>query len=186
MTAREGEQPAGQLGAARHRAGGTLDHGVQPRLLGIDAAFDEFQIAQNSGQQIVEIMRDAAGEPPDGLELLRLGQRCLGFLALRHLDLQAVVGLGQFTGAFRDAGFQQMRCLIAFRLALLQPGSHFVERTGQAAEFRLFLVRRGPRGKVTDPPASCRGNQPFGGAADEGFSGRQREDQGYDRGGTGH
>ncbi len=39
---------------------------------------EDLGIAENDGQQIVEVVRDAAGELPDGLHLLRLAQLLLG------------------------------------------------------------------------------------------------------------
>ena len=37
-----------------------------------------FNIADDDGQQIVEIVRDSAGEMTDGIEFLRLAQRLFG------------------------------------------------------------------------------------------------------------
>ena len=55
-------------------------------------------------QQVVEIVRDAAGELADRLHLLRLAQRLLGLLALVDLAQQRLVGLAQRGGLMRQRG----------------------------------------------------------------------------------
>ena len=52
-----------------------------------DAAAQQIEIAEHGRQQIVEVVGDAAGELADRLDLLRLKQRRLRFLALGHLVL---------------------------------------------------------------------------------------------------
>ena len=62
--------------------------------------FHEFKIAENSGEHVVEVMRDAAGKLANRLKFLRLVQRDFGLFAPGDLDLQPVVRLGQFPRAF--------------------------------------------------------------------------------------
>ena len=51
-------------------------------------AADHVEAAQDDGQQIVEVVRDAAGELADGLHLLRLAQQFLGLAAGLVLGFQ--------------------------------------------------------------------------------------------------
>ena len=86
-------------GLARGRLGGgeiAVDVGqpplAQPRL-------EQLHRPHDAGQEIVEIMRQAAGELADGLHLLRLPQRLLG-LAQPLLRAQAVADVvGELVGA---------------------------------------------------------------------------------------
>ena len=73
----------------------------------------QFGIAANRRQQVVEVVRDAAGEPADRFHLLRVAQllfelsaRGLGRLALGNLAAQLVVGAAQRRGALFDAAFE--------------------------------------------------------------------------------
>ena len=52
----------------------------------------QVDVAQNGGEQVVEVVGDPAGEPSDRLHLLRLPQRVLGELALRDLLVQLRIG----------------------------------------------------------------------------------------------
>ena len=85
LPAGERQQLSGQLGGALHRLGNRVD--VAPAAL-----FRQFAAAQeigrgaDDGQQIVEIVRDAAGQLPDGFHLLRLAQRFLALAALGDVD----------------------------------------------------------------------------------------------------
>jgi hypothetical protein len=51
------------------------------------------------GQQIVEIVGNAAGELAQRLHLLRLAKLLLGLGALLDLDLELAIGFGQGAGA---------------------------------------------------------------------------------------
>ena len=79
---------------------------LQPRLL--QRAADDLQPADHRGQQIVEIVGDAAGELADRLHLLRLAQRLLGALALADLGLQPVERGAQIGGALGDPRLQHL------------------------------------------------------------------------------
>lgn len=72
---------AGILGVRRHPALGGLD------------------VADDDGEQIVEIVRDAAGELAHRLHLLRLPELGFGAQALFHLLLEQGVGRGELGGA---------------------------------------------------------------------------------------
>ena len=79
LAPRKGQQTMGQgRGApdgALRRLHITVDFARTP--LG-DAGLHEIEAALDAGQNIVEVVREAAGELADGLHLLRLPQRCLG------------------------------------------------------------------------------------------------------------
>ena len=60
---------------------------------------EPLETAQNHLQQVVEVVRHAAGELADRLHLLRLAQRFLDLFALLDLRLQRLVGRGQLLGA---------------------------------------------------------------------------------------
>ena len=86
LLAREGEQTVGQrcgaLGALlRHvaRAGDARGRGRGRQVR--ELAVDDLKPAEHDGQEVVEVVGDAAGELPDRLHLLRLAQRFLGLLA---------------------------------------------------------------------------------------------------------
>jgi len=52
----------------------------------------QIKIAKNNGQQIVEMMRYAAGKQTDGLQLLGMHQRFLGLLSLLDLGAKLLMG----------------------------------------------------------------------------------------------
>ena len=93
MLAREGEQPLHQ---GRGALGGltAIAEPAADALLALDAAQREIEIADDRGEQVVEVVRDAAGEAADRFHLLRLAQRFLGRLAPRDLLAQHLVGRG--------------------------------------------------------------------------------------------
>ena len=68
---------------------------------------DDFQIADHNLQQIIEIMRDPAGQVTDGVHLLGLMQDRLGRSSLSDLRQQLPIGLGQLLllTAEREAQF---------------------------------------------------------------------------------
>ena len=74
----EGEQPPDQL---RALLGGAAGHAEDPALLLVERQppLDQVEAAEHRGEQIVEIVRDAAGELADRVHLARLEQ-----LALEH------------------------------------------------------------------------------------------------------
>ncbi len=101
LGAREDEQLLRQPG----RPGGRLlREADQPRDLGVlGPPLDEVEVADDHRQQVVEVVRDAAGQLADRVHLLRLGERRLGAFALGDLLGQTVVRCRQRIGAFGDA-----------------------------------------------------------------------------------
>ena len=74
--AAEGENLADEVGRPRGAAGNVIQIADGGGILG-DFQFGEVEVADHGGQNIVEIMGDAAGELADGFHLLRLAK--LGF-----------------------------------------------------------------------------------------------------------
>ena len=81
LLAAEGEQLAGQRRGALGGAGDLLRRAAQMRF-GAEAFEKKFRVAGDDHQQIVEVVRDAAGEAADGFHLLRLAQLLLERAAL--------------------------------------------------------------------------------------------------------
>ncbi|MFP6749804.1 MAG: hypothetical protein VCD66_19690 [Alphaproteobacteria bacterium] len=72
------------------------------------AVLEQIKIADNGGQYVVEIMRDATGELADGFHLLRLTQLFLDTLAIRDIDRQCdhpAIGQRLFANAHPSAVF---------------------------------------------------------------------------------
>ena len=98
LSSSERQQLRGELRSARD--GG--DRGLQP-LLGAriagDVATEQLQVAADDLQDVVEVVRHAAGELADGLHLLRLAQLRLGLRAFGDgcgdALLERLVGLPQ-------------------------------------------------------------------------------------------
>ncbi len=81
LTAGEGQQMLGQVGAPRGRGGDQVgDLGEMGALL--DRVAEDFDGSGDHGQDVVEVVRDAAGELADGLHLLRLPDLGFGGLDL--------------------------------------------------------------------------------------------------------
>ena len=108
-------------------------------------------------QQIVEVMRDAAGELTDRLQLLRLHQRRLGVLPLGDLHLKAVVGDQQFLRAFGDARLEGIGVLAQILVAPCKCRGHVVIGLGDLAEFRTLILAVYRRVQIALLPAArCR------------------------------
>ncbi|MGJ7544847.1 hypothetical protein [Variovorax sp. LT1R16] len=101
LVARKGQQLSGELGTAPDGALGT--RGNAEHFFVLRDACQEVEVHVDHMQQVVEVVRDAAGQPPDGLHLLHLDQRRLGAFALADLGHEPVVGTGQLARAGRDA-----------------------------------------------------------------------------------
>ena len=101
LLARERQQALGQRRAALGALQRAVDQPVQARIVG-HALAQQIEVAHHRHQQIVEIMRDAAGELADGLHLLRLAQLLLRPFARRDF-------LHQVGGALLDPLFQRRR-----------------------------------------------------------------------------
>ena len=85
LPAGERQQLPGQLGGAFHGFGNRVDVAAAPFFRQFAAA-QEVGRGADDGQQIVEIVRDAAGQLPDRFHLLRLAQRFLALAALGDVD----------------------------------------------------------------------------------------------------
>ena len=92
LAARECQQPVRELrgtaGALQRMLERLLQLGDEVTGLLRDAALDGVEIAEDDRQQVVEVVRDAAGELADGFELLRLAQGLLGLASQLRLGLQ--------------------------------------------------------------------------------------------------
>jgi hypothetical protein len=93
--------------------------------LGKQLAPDYFQIADNDLQQIVEIMRQTAGELTDGFHFLALAQRIVRLLAFghrgRHAARQTVVQIGELNGLFVQLGIERDDATIGVFQFRVQP-----------------------------------------------------------------
>ena len=88
----KGQQLAGQLRCAIHRVRNRIDVTAAAILAQIAAA-QEVGGGADDGQQVVEIVRDAAGQLAHRIHLLRLAKRFLGLPPFGDVD-----GLGQHAG----------------------------------------------------------------------------------------
>ena len=86
---------AGERQQALHQRGGALgglarriEQALDARIVVADAARGHVDVAEDDGQHVVEVVRDAARQPADRLHLLRLAQRLLGRFAPADLLLQ--------------------------------------------------------------------------------------------------
>jgi hypothetical protein len=68
-------------------------------------------VAEQAGQDIVEIMRDAAGQLAHRLHLVHLADMVFGGGALGRFQLQPLIGVGQFAGARSDGSLQMVGAL---------------------------------------------------------------------------
>ena len=102
----ESEQLRRELGAA---FGGFKGIGGQPQsALLLRAGADQVKIADDRGQQIIEIMCEPARQLPDRLHFLRLDKRRLGHLALCDLAFQLFIQTLENSGAVADTIFQKL------------------------------------------------------------------------------
>ena len=135
LPAREGQQPVGQR---RGALGGALRGGDVAVEL-VDAALrharlQQLQAAGDAGQQVVEVVREAAGELAHRLHLLRLAQLLLQLLALGDVAAGGVdlVVLGDAVPAVGAIGAvlgAQPHVEVANDSALQQPREAFADRS---------------------------------------------------------
>ena len=120
LLAREGEQPARQLGAAQRAVQRFLDDLALPR---VGLLHRDVEIADDDAEQVVEVVRDAAGQLADRLHLHRLAQLLLDRLALGDV-------LGVAEQIFRIAGLVLDRHLDGAQqaLALVAGGDRLFRR----------------------------------------------------------
>ena len=108
----EGQQLVGQVGGAPAGVADVLDLGP-PRIAGGEHPQQRLAVAVDDGEQVVEVVRDATGEPADRLHLLRVPQLCLqagltllGPLTFGHLLGEDPVGGSQFGGTLGHPVFE--------------------------------------------------------------------------------
>ena len=109
LGAGEGKQTAGQRGGARrafHRIV-EVHHHLAPGT--VEAAEREVDPADDDGEHVVEVVRDAAGELADRLHLLHLAKLGLGGLALGCFGLERPIGLPQLLGAVANRASRDSR-----------------------------------------------------------------------------
>ena len=113
LAPREGQQPLRQHRRALRAVRGVGDHarqslarGVAP---GLQAALGDLQIAADDGEQIVEIMRDAAGQLSDRFHLLRLPKHVLGLAPVHALLRQRQLGRAKLRRGRQRKHFRQQR-----------------------------------------------------------------------------
>ena len=119
LAAGEGQHLAGEVGALARGADGfrkALGAAVIRQL-----AFEQFEIADDDGEQVVEVMREAAGQLTDGLHLLGPLERPRDLLLVGHVDdlhgeLRDLAGL---VADQRDGGFAVHQAAVGARVAQL-------------------------------------------------------------------
>ena len=118
LTAGESQQALRQRRATPRALQRGLD---EPQGLGIvgEVLAQQVEISHHRHQQVVEIMRDAAGQLADRLEFLRLPQLFLGTFALCHLGHHGDLHFPEFGRAFGDAFLEDF--LLPKLPFLLQP-----------------------------------------------------------------
>src|SRR5215469_4441230 len=98
LTSGEGEQLPGQpyapLGGADDRRGATRDDVIRRVIM------QQCGIPAHHSEEVVEIMRNSAGELSDGLHSLGLAQCGFGLLSFLHLKLQPLVDGLKIAGSF--------------------------------------------------------------------------------------
>ena len=83
--AAEGEQAAGQVGGAL-RGGRDLHHLVAHRVRVVEVQLEEFAVAADDGEDVVEIVGDSAGQKPHRLQFLGVAQLFLQPVALGQVE----------------------------------------------------------------------------------------------------
>ena len=149
----ESQQLRGEFRAARDGGDRRLQALVGARIAG-DVAAKQLQIAADDLQDVVEVVRDAAGELADRLHLLRLAQLRLGLGAFgdRAGDalLQQRVGLPQNLFGFLAVGDVDDRADVSEKFAIVAEA-----RSGGAQRPAIAVV--GAPQPVFDPERIARG-----------------------------
>ena len=119
LAAGEGQQALRQRRAALGALHGAVDQPVGGRI-GRQPLAQQLEIAQHRGQEIVEVVRHAAGELADRFQLLHVAKLLLGAGALGDLRQQLVMGMLKLGGALGDPAFELVVGLLQAQLALAQ------------------------------------------------------------------
>ncbi len=108
LLARKGEQPIGQGRASTGRLHRALDHpgGIS---VTVEVLANQLQVTQHHRQQIVEVVRDTAGQLADGLHFLRLTKLFLDQLAFAGIAHGADKGAPPAGQHFADRKLQWKR-----------------------------------------------------------------------------
>ncbi|HTB50073.1 MAG TPA: hypothetical protein VK701_03780, partial [Solirubrobacteraceae bacterium] len=86
------------------------------------AHIEEFEVAENGRQQVVEVVRYAGSKLPNHFQFLRLAKCCLGVFTLLRLGALALDRLGQLACALGDAPLQVLLEITQCRLGALLLG----------------------------------------------------------------
>ena len=117
LGAGEGQQAAGQRGGAGrafHRVV-EVHHHLAPRA--VEAAQGKVDAADDDGEHVVEVVRDAAGQLADRFHLLDLAELGLGGLALGGFGFQRLVRLPKLLRALAHRLLELLSALgLAFGL----------------------------------------------------------------------
>ena len=132
------QQPLRQGGAALSALGGAVDQAFGGGIVRQPLA-QQLEIAEHRGQQVVEVVRHAAGELADRFQLLQLAQLVLGAGALGDLRQQLVMGMLELGGALLDPALELV-------VGLLQPELALPQILEQRA--RLVLAAAAPYGRA--------------------------------------
>ena len=98
LAAAEGQQLAGQAGGALAGVADLVDAAAARGSSGGQLVEHHAAVAADDGQQVVEVVRHAAGQPADGFHLLRLAQLVFQLAALGHVHAQAAEEQGRAVG----------------------------------------------------------------------------------------
>ena len=123
----EGEEAAGQSGGSRRALHGVVKvhHDLAARA--VEAAERKVDTADDHGQHVVEIVRDAASELADRLHLLDLTKLGFGGLALGRFLLQGLVGVPKLLRSFAYCDLQRFGTF-GFRFRLFSGSGILPER----------------------------------------------------------
>ncbi len=172
---REGEQAMGERGGAvrRNHRGVDVAHGALGASL-VETDLQQIERADDAGQQIVEVVRDAAGQLPDRLHLLRLPQGFFGgfqplsggllrgHVAGDRVDVILVRHTGPGQPAVRsvlvpEAAFEPDREIALDQLAHFRPGQSAIVGMlqpfrGAVQQFGLAPAERLGPGRIDRSP----------------------------------
>ena len=130
----KGQQALRQGGAALGALRGAVEQAVGGGIVRQPLA-QQLEIAEHRGQQVVEVVRHAAGELADQFQLLQLAQLLLGAGALGDLRQQLVMGMLELGGALLDPALELV-------VDLLQPAARPARRSSSSE--RVSCWRRRP------------------------------------------
>ena len=116
---REGQQLRGEECRALAGARGLVQYRLH-RLVRIELHLGHLNVALDDGQEVVEVVRDAAGQHAERFELARTQQLLFDLFALRNLSPQLLGRLVQFGRALLDPNLQLLIQSLGMILGSLQ------------------------------------------------------------------